>query len=249
MAACPTEALTLKSSDILQFRQEAFQKKYEERLVVGCTRNPYVQPDITVECLAVLSTHDLVALILAIKVTELHLEYCTKCSRQRGVDSLRQKVGQVSGFMCSVAENGLILVGENRNLDSSDGQRRAFLKLCKKTVLEAVAMRREIGGRNISVQKRGSRSVPGRLEFLQKAIRQSKKNEERQAARRLFPLVKFADQCDNCGKCGAACPTGSLKYSREKCGQMRFEKTLCCGCGLCIEFCPVAAISISSTLY
>lgn len=57
-----------------------------------------------------------------------------------------------------------------------------------------------------------------------------------------FEVVIASDQCKQCGKCVAQCPTFSLDAAGLASGRTRIT---CAKCGKCVDECPVGAISYS----
>jgi ferredoxin len=46
------------------------------------------------------------------------------------------------------------------------------------------------------------------------------------------------------------CPTGALKIKKDAEGKsLLFNSSLCTGCGLCGEFCPLRAVNVSSGFF
>ncbi len=248
IADCPTEALVPAE----QGKNRVFSSKVPDppadRIAVGCAKNTAVQPDLRVDCLAILSLHELAALILSAKITELHLEDCGQCNRLPAIESLRSKTAQVSRIMRADTENRLVLIDSKKAPASQYAQRRAFLQLVKKVVLHRVEQRMVTEEPTLPAKKT-NRHVPERLQFFQQAVSRVDKSAQSTAGEQLYPTLTFLPHCDCCGKCVAACPTGALKKNRVKGKKIRFERLSCCGCGLCLEFCPLAAVSISSPLH
>jgi ferredoxin len=58
--------------------------------------------------------------------------------------------------------------------------------------------------------------------------------------------VKTGASCNNCFACIGMCPTGALKIRKDADGPgLLFNSSLCTGCGLCRDFCPAHAVSVS----
>ena len=245
-AACPTEALVPAVSHTRQLFNKKKLESRTDRIVVACTKNPSLQPDISVECLAVFSLHDLAALTLGAKITELHLEHCPQCPRSPAIEGLRNTAAQVSRIILSNADNKLILI-DKKNTYSQHVLRRTFLRSFKKTVLQAVE-KQIVAEKTPLPAKKKNRHVPRRLQLLQQALNLTEKADQISAGERLYPNLTFLRHCNRCGKCVAACPAGALRKNRIKGDEIKFERFSCSGCGLCLEFCPIDAVSISSPL-
>lgn len=60
----------------------------------------------------------------------------------------------------------------------------------------------------------------------------------------MVEIIVNTDKCDGCGECIKACNNRVLKIVEGKCGIV--DSSRCKLCMLCIAYCPVKAIAIST---
>jgi len=140
-ASCPTEALVPNSSTF-QFRQTVL-KASNKKIVFACKTNPYARSDVRVECLAVLSVVDLVALVFAVDAIELHLGYCHTCPRSRAILVLRDRVKQASRIAHLATGEKIKCIEDSAGQNPLQKERRAFFQSLKRAVLDSTANARK----------------------------------------------------------------------------------------------------------
>ncbi len=56
------------------------------------------------------------------------------------------------------------------------------------------------------------------------------------------PVIKYEDECVNCGACISVCPTGVISFKEDWTVQMEVDR--CVQCGACVTMCPHAALKL-----
>lgn len=74
----------------------------------------------------------------------------------------------------------------------------------------------------------------------------------REVLEKYYHNITIGSQCDLCEECVAVCPTGALVMDEnpgdsenQQKSRLSFNRSICDGCGLCAEFCPLQDIRTS----
>ncbi|MEJ2708176.1 MAG: 4Fe-4S dicluster domain-containing protein [Anaerolineales bacterium] len=111
-------------------------------------------------------------------------------------------------------------------------------------------------GRDLAAEEPLSGKQPPRdRRRLLRAVERLQSNQPGRSATPLplaasFAMVRIADNCDACGACARACPTGALRYETQDDARYRllFHAQACLACGLCLAACAPGAINIERKL-
>ena len=217
--------------------------------VLGCKQARDTEAHEKTCCLGFLSEEHLIALAAYLhKPLSLNLTACGGCGNSFIVDTLKERIESARtktsfdvGEKIQVAEKKADLVFEDVALD-----RRGFFQALKTMTFTQVAGL--IGDKDAEMPVSYTvKRLPLRRAILNSVVRKlSQGNAVMGILQNYAFTVKAGSSCNNCFACIGMCPTGALKIreNAESPGLL-FNASLCIGCGLCRDFCPGQAVSVS----
>jgi ferredoxin len=272
-AACPTEALVGRDARLAKLPARILTGTGEVTLC--CEKAIRSGRELILPCLGGLSREHLAVLALTAGGVTLLLNPCRDCHSawvpellQRRLDELRESWADREAIppirLHFAAEPppapapGTAPAPSQPGGDSSPGppaapadppDRRDFFRAFREISFHAAVetwgtLREEPGPKE--EQWASTKHVPSRVSLLRQVL------ERLPAARRsllapLLPELTVSPACTFCEACVGLCPSGALESEvDEESSRLFFHWARCSACGLCREFCPSKAISISS---
>jgi len=217
--------------------------------VLGCKQARDTESHEKTSCLGFLSEEHLIALTEYLdKPLYLNLTACGACRNSFIVERLIERIQRARtkkffnvGNKIILAKNKTDLVFEDVSLD-----RRSFFQALKTMGFTQVAGLIEKNATEIPASYT-EKKLPLKRNILNTVVRKFVKgNSSTDLLRNYAFTVKAGASCNNCFACIGMCPTGALKIKKDADGPgLLFNSSLCCGCGLCGDFCPTHAVSVS----
>jgi ferredoxin len=206
----------------------------------------YIENEVVLPCLASLPGEALLYLFLARKPSTILFttKHCSTCHNNKSFQVFRQIFEKISHITQELANSSLVLQTQE-NGKSEQSTRRVFLKSLKNV---------------ISMQKRnqhkiravGDEQYPYRRAItIKTALVDAAANHVSPSQRAYFSThakngVIVNGNCTPCNRCSGICPTGALELVRVgETKKMTFESKKCSGCGLCVAFCKLEALSLT----
>lgn len=248
-AVCPVEALVGSDSRLAGAWAKVM---VGQPAAFCCEKGVRTGEEIVLPCLGALSEEQLLACVARTgQSVRLHLFPCRGC---RASDVPELLVRRLEKFGAKVGGGGLVplakLIRREEEVAQSEGlaSRRAFFRACLDisfhAATETIAI---LQSESDSKERHAHKHQPARLAFLRQALADCGEEAVRLAMPPLFFTLAVNAGCNFCGGCAGMCPTGALKNIREEgTKQLQFAWDCCSGCGLCLEFCPQKALSLSA---
>lgn len=248
-AVCPAEALVGSESRLAGAWAKVM---VGQPAVFCCEKGIRTGEEIVLPCLGALSEEQLLACAVRTgQSVRLHLFPCRGCRASsvpellaRRLEKLRERVGG-DGLAPLVK---LIRREEEEMQSEGPASRRAFFRACLDisfhAATETIATLRS---ESDPKEKHAHKYQSARLALLRQTLADCGEEAVRLAMLPLFFTLAVNAECNFCGGCAGICPTGALKNIREEgAKQLQFAWDCCSGCGLCLEFCPQKALSLSA---
>ena len=260
LGVCPSEALTLKSFDVIEF---FFEFAASEEELISCRIN--------VPCIMALSVEHIISLAL-VKSDPIILDigHCETCPYKEPLYENILKSVDEANYILEAYESGKVIrleevaaeeEGLEESVDAND--RRAFLERlslkgairAKKEFEDAVeSISDEIKLHTIDivdVAKICQKEIPNKRKILFTALKRANKPSVYHTIVEdsiSFASQKFIDRetCTNCQMCYRICPTGALS-SNPKNSKIYFDAMLCIKCRACHDTCEPDSLKLQST--
>jgi ferredoxin len=245
LSECPSGCFSAADEDffVLLSRLQKTQNSVP-RPVLGCKQARDTEAHEKTGCLGFLSEEHLIALAEYLnKPLYLNLTACSACRNSFIVETLKERVQSARttsfdvGKKVLLAEKKKDLVFEDVPLD-----RRGFFQALKTQVAALI----EQNDAEISMSYT-EKKLPLKRNILNTLVRKlADSNAVADLLHKFAFTVKTGASCNNCFACIGMCPTGALKIRKNADGPgLLFNSSLCTGCGLCGDFCPAHAVSVS----
>ncbi|WP_027388903.1 4Fe-4S binding protein [Chrysiogenes arsenatis] len=203
-----------------------------------------------VPCLGIFSAEHFIAFSVLVRgVIQINLTRCHNCRNGSMVSALQQRFAEAIHIYPPVAKK-VVLVTETHALQFAPkmmGRRAMFGFLREKATEEAARVFHLVSAEESKSTSYGVKALPSRRQLLNHVTRDFPVPE---LTRFGYPFVAVSNTCVLCPACSAICPTGALVLhdTQEEGKVLKFDRSLCTGCGLCAEFCPKKAIGVCSHL-
>jgi ferredoxin len=217
--------------------------------VLGCKQARDTEAHEKTGCLGFLSEEHLIALTEYLdKPLYLNLTACGECRNSFIVEALKMRIQGARtktsldvGKKILLAEKKADLVFEDVSLD-----RRGFFQALKTMGFTQVAGLIEKNDAEIPVSYT-EKKLPLKRNIFNTVVRKLPDgNAITDLLHNYAFTVRAGSSCNNCFACIGMCPTGALKIRKNaESPGLLFNASLCIGCGLCRDFCPGQAVSVS----
>jgi len=247
-AVCPAEALVGKDQRLSAWPAKA---AGQAALRFCCEKALVSGEEIVLPCLGVLAEEQLAALAVSTtRGVRLSLIKCGACRAASVREILAKRLANLEGRLGGgeiTASLKLLLEEEEGGALAESASRRAFFKAFREISFHAATeTMATIKADPKAREQHAHKHSPARLSQLRQAITGSGDPEIRQALLRLFFTLTVSDECNFCGGCAGMCPTGALKNtSEDEVKRLKFDWAKCSGCGLCLEFCRMKALTLT----
>jgi ferredoxin len=250
VSECPSGCFIVSDMDFLGLLSKLRKTQNSvPRSVLGCKQACDRSAHEKTSCLGFLSEEYLIALTEYLdKPLYLNLTACGACRNSFIVERLKERIQSVRTKTSLDVGKKILLVGKKADLVFEDVSldRRSFFQALKTMSFAQVAGLIEKNDAEIPVSYTEKR-LPSKRNILNSVAR--KLTDGKAVTELLYNYaftVKTGAACNNCFACIGMCPTGALKIKKDAEGPgLLFNSSLCTGCGLCGDFCPVHAVSVT----
>ena len=247
IGVCPTEAISLKNFDTLDF---IFSFLEGEESLISCKKN--------IPCLATLSVENLISLALLGNETVLDLGHCASCAIQEPLYAqIQQNITEANLFLQNINSTKTVkteMLGYEEPFEEEEPDRREFLKrfsikgaIKSKIEFEEALHEEQHIISTEDTQNIRKKEIPNKRKLLFMAL----KRAETPTAYHTYMADEISfisqkninDNCDNCSMCYRLCPTGALQSDRRQ-TKIDFDPLMCVKCSLCHDVCEPNAITL-----
>lgn len=248
-AVCPAEAIVFPDFDLYLALDEC--DTFEET-VFTCHRQKRAFPkDFGIPCVGALSIEAL--LYVGLKESGpvyFNLTSCHGCPLHQVVEKFLASLDRVQKILATDMAS-LVVITEISQLPSiAKKDRRSFLFDMGSNAVSLVKNQYKTSiPQKIPLQSK-ERRVPQKTALLEKAILAQDSIIATRLLSQCFPKIFLTKTCTLCPRCTGMCPTGALKVERrqDKSKRISFTAAQCTACGLCVAFCKMKAITVTSPL-
>lgn len=246
VAACPSEAFSLKAMDI---EQAVIAAKPNGQLVITCDKQPFCTPNsLHCLCLAILSPEILTALLLQnLQTVYINVSKCANCDNRPATAPMRGQLDRLQNVLRGVIPVSIVIAYTSDQLPPAlHNNRRLFLADLGKNVFALIRERYQSSSSEASNHWRNRRTIPHRLATVNNALKPYPYKVQEAIKAVLEPRLQIGQSCTACPRCVGICPTGALSRRRttDSQSQVIFYPERCTGCGLCVAFCEKQAIRL-----
>lgn len=217
--------------------------------VLGCSQARDAEAHAKTCCLGFLSEEHLIAIMGHLdKPLYLNLIACSGCRNAFVVETLK---GRIHGMRAKTGPDitKKIVLAENKNslaFEEVSLDRRGFFQALRNATFSKVAGLIDDDDAEPPVSYTAKR-LPLKRDILNTAVKRlASGNTVSDLLHNYYFTVTAGPTCNTCFACIGMCPTGALKIKKDAEGQaLLFNSSMCTGCGLCRDFCPAEAVSVS----
>lgn len=245
VSVCPSETFESTTANI--YRE--IKNKKTDNVLFSCYGHQTGTPEeITLPCLGIISP-EVILYLASSKYTSVSLntEGCSKCGNSKAAHSLLKSIELLrTDFSDFINTTIKVSNRPGTNTEVPSVRRRSFLQTIGKEISELVSSQ-------ISAKKAPESTAQTAIKKLsakRKLLNESPLFKDAHVRDKLCPQMVLTEACTLCPLCTGMCPTGALKRVRSNnAGKtLSFTPLLCSECGLCEDFCPRKAITISKVL-
>ncbi len=234
--ACPNEAISGAADDLATAVPKL---SCQDNPVLGCKQNLAGSCDARVGCFGGLSARDLVVLALATKKSlTLNIAPCKACKPGLSILPVLEERLMEIDEQAAVPES-CRLKTQRHFKDEEGGYKGASRRGLFRRFLGFAKTEDCLALDDLKTRRNRTKTTAGIID--PKALNWFLQGSD-------FLPIKL-DQCDECCRCAAVCPTEALNRTRQD--GKRFlvvDPQACTGCGVCFDFCPKDAIEIQGVL-
>jgi ferredoxin len=248
-AVCPAEAIIFPDFDLYQALDES--DTFKETVFTCHRQKRAFSKEFCIPCVGALSIEAL--LYVGLKgngPVYFNLTSCHGCPRHQVVEKFLTSLNHAQKIITKDFAN-LIAITETSQLPGvSKKDRRSFLFDMGSNAVSLVKNQYRMPLLQKAPSQAKGRRVPRKTLLLEKAINAKDNPAATAILARCAPTISLTDSCTLCPRCTGMCPTGALKVERrhDKCKRLSFAAAQCTACGLCVAFCKMKAITVSSPL-
>ncbi|RUM63754.1 MAG: 4Fe-4S ferredoxin [Sulfurospirillum sp.] len=247
IGVCPTEAISLKNFDTLDF---IFSFLENDEELISCKKN--------IPCLATLSVENLISLALLGERTLLDLGHCASCDIKEPLfTQIEQNITEANSFLAHIQSDKRIdseLIAYEEAPAEETPDRRDFLKRfsVKGAIKSKIEFEQAISEEQKEISDQDTQNIrkkeiPNKRKLLFMALKRADKPATFHTY--MPDEISFTsqkninDNCDNCSMCYRICPTGALQSDRRQ-TKIEFDPLMCVKCALCHDVCEPDAITL-----
>ncbi|GAB6192599.1 4Fe-4S dicluster domain-containing protein [Desulfocastanea catecholica] len=251
-AVCPAEALVFAGFDLCRMLDE-----YDSfaDYVFNCPRQKQAFPkELPLPCIGVLSIEALLSIALKGNgPVYFNLLACPDCPQFEGVAAFVETLDRLQKTLAPHLGTDLRAIRAAAQLPGVlPGDRRSFLLGLGSNVVSLVqshyAAKSPLSKKQST--RATSRRLPEKTALLEKVLMAQDSALVPTLLAQCTPTLSLNDSCTLCPRCTGMCPTGAIKLVRQEDNskQLSFAGGRCTGCGLCVAFCKMRAITINPGL-
>lgn len=244
-SVCPANSFTIHGGD---FSSIIARLKKAQLPVLGCNDKPHLDAHVRTHCLGYLSEEHLLFLLIFIEnPLQLNLTECANCRNGFIADILNKRLDAVKSKVTTLASKKIALVENKSDLDyrSLSLSRRDLFKSVKNLTLKETLNLFTGGVAHGLTTAYSEKKLPMKRELMNKTLLVLSGKTKQEVLEHYYYDLSVDKSCDLCLACVSICPTGALAVRREgPTAELHFSSSLCCGCGLCADFCKKHAVNI-----
>ena len=248
IGTCPTEAISLKDFNTLDFIFNHVEKK---ETLISCKKN--------IPCLALLSVENIISLAILAEDTTLDLGHCSTCEIKTPLeDEIKNNIAEANSYLENIGSSKKILfddISYEEPKVEETSNRRDFLKRfsLKGAVKSKIEFEKQIEDeeeKSVTYEDSANlrkKTIPNKRKLLFMALKRVEKPENFHTF--MHEELSFTsqksvkDSCDNCSMCYRICPTGALQSDRRQ-TKIEFDALMCVKCRLCHDVCEPEAMTL-----
>ncbi len=246
---CPNDAFTFSGFDP---GSPGFLKEAAELTVISCPRQSKLyQEERLIPCLGGITIEHLLAFALdstGTAVTVFNVSSCTDCENSHGVRRFLRALAWAEEKAGSLFKRKCIVITDKQQVKSLEPPvRRLFLSSLKDNLLTTIGAQFSLSFDSPRQTARTSRRIPARVRLKKNLIEHLEPKQAESVSALIDHRLAVSGTCNLCPLCTGICPTGAIRVDRIA-GQkeLRFDNTLCSGCGLCVSFCKRKSLSLEN---
>jgi len=174
------------------------------------------------------------------KPLQLNLTSCLGCPNSFVIDLLKERIWDIRDSAGIDVSEKVLLIVDKTDLwfEEVNYDRRGFFSAVKNMAfMGASGLFNDNSGR--AAESYSQKKLPMKKTILNAVLKKTSDKEIEAGIMQEYAFSITADAaCNNCFSCVGICPTGALKSRRDDTGTaLLFNSSICCGCGLCRDFC------------
>ncbi len=244
VAVCPQDAL-VGDHDIEELLVSL---RAGKDVVISCMRQKQSCSDeITIPCVGIVSKQLLTAFVLSgCRSITFRLSGCNGCCNEDVSKAFRIECKQLLEALEDLRPSAVMLSEKKEQLVHHEMDRRSYLKKLREIAVGISQDTFPFTSDHLGDGLKKSRRIPFKTELIRKIVTNLDRDSRTKIIHLFSSTISLTEECNCCPLCKGICPTGAIKIEGSGKGKrLKFEMLDCSGCGLCVEFCKINAISMS----